>query len=173
MPVDAVLDIAVLSVHTGVQTRQVRDGLQLLLGSLVLVLEDAFVAFRARTAEVVVIAQLGVAGAALRALEDYGGDGECWVEAAVAGRPVVEFRVRCHDVKGRGRGVRGAVLDSHGEDHGWWCCKGDACDAGPGTWWRGALPAPVAYGLQGQLLELAKGGVALEELIVAEDMVKV
>jgi hypothetical protein len=81
--------------------------------------------------------------------------------------------VRSNDVEGRGGGVRSAVFDGHGEHHGWWGGKGDAGDAGPGAWRRWALPAAVAYGLQEQLLELAKGGVALEELTVAEDMVKV
>lgn len=54
--VDAVLDVAVLSVHARVQARQVRDGFQLLVARLVLMLEDAFVALWARTAEVMVVA---------------------------------------------------------------------------------------------------------------------
>lgn len=102
--VDTVLDIAVLPVHARVQSRQVRNGLELLLGRLVLVLEDAFVALGARAAEVVVIAEFCVPGATLGALQDYGGDCKGWVEAAVAGHPVVEFRVGSDDVEGRGGG---------------------------------------------------------------------
>lgn len=179
--VDAVLDIAVLAVHAGVQARQVRNSLQLLLGRLVLVLEDAFVALGARAAEVVVIAEFCVSSAPLRALQDDGGDGERGVQAAVAGDPVVEFGVGRDDVEGRGgAGARGAVLERHGEDHGRGRGKGDAGDARPGVWRGRALAAPVAEGLHlrrgepvRQLLELAIGGLALDELVVAEDMVKV
>ena len=84
--------------------------------------------------------------------------------------------MRGDDVEGGGSGSAGdAVLDSHGEDHGRRSCKGDASDASPGVWRGWALAAAVAYWGQpvGQLLELAKWGLALEELIVAEDMVKV
>ena len=54
--VNTVLNIAVLAIHTGVQTSKVGNGFQLLLGGFVFVLEYAFVALGAWAAEVVVIA---------------------------------------------------------------------------------------------------------------------
>ena len=158
--VDAVLNIAILSIQTRVQSRQVRNGLELLLSRLVLVLEGTFVGLGARAAEVVVIAELCVPRATLGALQDYSGDGKVRVETAVAGHPVVEFSVGSDDVDGGGGGgARGAVFESHGEDHGRRGCKRDASDAGPGVWRRGALAAAVACGGEPvrQLLELIIG----------------
>lgn len=58
MPIDAIPHLTVLPVRTRVEARQERDGHQLVLGRLVLVLKCAGVPVNARPAQVMVVAEL-------------------------------------------------------------------------------------------------------------------
>jgi hypothetical protein len=65
MPINTKLQLAILPVQARIQSGQICYGFQILLGGFILVLEAAFIAFSARTAQIVVIAEFVVGGAAL------------------------------------------------------------------------------------------------------------
>lgn len=88
MPINAVLDIALLPVGAGVEARQEGDGDQLVLGRAVAVLKQAGAALAAGPAQVVVVAELVVVFAFLDVVERCLGDLQRGVEAARAGFPL-------------------------------------------------------------------------------------
>ena len=92
MPINTILDIAILSIRAGVEASQKGNGDQLVLGRLVPVLKHAGVALAAGAAQIMVVAELVVVPALLDVVQRGLRDLEGRVEAAGAGVPW-EFRL--------------------------------------------------------------------------------
>ena len=75
MPINTILQITVLAIQTRIEASQIGDGFEVFLCGLILVLETAFVTFGAGAAEVMVVAEFVICGAAFDFLEDGSVDG--------------------------------------------------------------------------------------------------